>query len=244
MIREDAMLKMFLIAVAIGVTIFLPMVQNEQNTPLNPTIVPSQVPTPIETPKPNKPVEILTNTTTFVDSIDALHIVGEVINNTNKTLTFLKISANLMDANNSLVGTDYTYVDFGNLPPNEKTCFHIIYMDPPSNWVSYQFEDPTYWSDGSALSGMTVLNTSSKINSYGWYDIIGQVRNDSGKNVTYVKPVGTLYDATGNVIGCDYSFVNSTDLTANQTSSFDIEFTGQDYSNVTDYRIQVDGSQP
>jgi len=86
------------------------------------------------------------------------------------------------------------------------------------------------------------LNLSDSYDAtFGWYEIIGLVRNDSDRLVQFVSPVATLYDASGMARDCDFTYVNSTDLDPGQSSSFDMLSTGRDFSDITSYRIQVDG---
>ena len=93
------------------------------------------------------------------------------------------------------------------------------------------------------MPNLTVLNDSGSYDpTFGWYEIIGQVRNDHGTRVEYVSPVGTLYNVSGIVIGCDFTYVNATHLDPNQTSSFKMTFVGRDYADVASYRLQVDGN--
>jgi hypothetical protein len=177
-----------------------------------------------------------------VDSIDYLHIVGEVQNSTANHLRFVKITANIFNSSGQLLDTDYTYIHLDNLPADDKTCFHII-LEEPAGWSYYEFEPPSYWTDGEPLPNLTVLNDSGSYNStFGWYKIIGQVRNDHGSRVEYVSPVGTVYNASGTVVGCDYTYVSATHLDPGQTSSFEMNFTGRDYADVVSYRLQVDGN--
>jgi hypothetical protein len=176
-----------------------------------------------------------------VDSIDYLNIVGEVQNNTANHLRFVKITANIFNGSGQLLDTDFTYIYLDNLPASDRTCFHIS-LEEPAGWSYYEFEAPTYWTDGEPLPNLAVLNDSGSYNStFGWYEIIGQVRNDHGTRVEYVSPVGTVYNASG-VVGCDFTYVNSTDLAPDQTSSFEMTFLGRDYADVTSYRLQVDGN--
>lgn len=215
---------------------------------LIPTTTPTKTPTPTKTFTPTPTsipsgVYILPNHTYYIDSIDSLWIVGEVWNNTLNYLTFVKISANLFNSYGQLIDTDYTYTWLDNLPPGEKTCFDILFSDNPPGWTYYEFEAPTYWTDGEPLPNITVYNVSGSYDpTYGWYEIIGQARNDQGVRVEYVSPVSTLYNSGGKVIGCDFSFVNSTHLDPGQISAFELLFSGRDYSDASSYRIQVDGN--
>jgi hypothetical protein len=44
------------------------------------------------------------------------------------------------------------------------------------------------------------------------------------------------------VVGCDFTFVNSTDLNPGQSSAFDMQFVGRNYNDVASHRIQIDGN--
>lgn len=187
-------------------------------------------------------MQILSNYSHYVDSIDYLHIVGEVYNDTSNYLRFVKITANVFDSSGQLLDTDFSYTYLDSLPPDDKTCFHIL-MSEPDGWAYYEFEDPTYWTDGAPLPNLTIVNDSSSYDpNYGWYEILGQVRNDHGARVEYVSPVGTVYNSSSTVIGCDFTFVNSTHLEPGQISSFEMLFTGRDYGDGSSYRLQVDGN--
>ena len=177
-----------------------------------------------------------------MDSIDYLHIVGEVENNTVNHLRFVKIIANVFDSGGHLLDTRFTYTHLDNLPAGMKTCFHVL-LPKPATWSYYEFEAPTYWTDGEPLPNLTVTSHSGSYNAtYGWYEIIGQVRNDHSTRVEYVSPVGTAYNTSGTAIGCYFTYVNSTHLDVGQASSFKLTFSGRDYSDVTSYRLQVDGN--
>ncbi len=197
---------------------------------------------PLVLREPPPGVHILNNHFAFVDTLDSLHIIGEVRNSTNSYLRFIKITANIFNSGGQLLDTEFTSTYLENLPPGDKTCFHVI-MQEPSGWAYYAFEPPVYSADGNPPPNLTVFNDSGSYKSgLGWYEIIGQVRNDHGARVEYVSVVGTLYNASGTVVGCDFTFVNSTHLDPGQTSSFKMIFSGRDYADVTSYRIQVEGS--
>lgn len=212
--------------------------QTPTQTPTS-TPVPSNTPWPTPTPEPAG-VWVLPHYTTFVDSIDALHVVGEVKNNTADWVEFVRISANLYSSSGQLLETDFTYTYLDKVPPGEKTCFHLI-MENPAGWSYLEFERPTFWDNANNSPPITVYNvTASYIPTYGWYEILGLAKNETAERALFVSPVGTLYNASGRVIGCDYTYVNSTDLDPGQTSAFELLFSGRTYNDVGSYRIQVD----
>lgn len=210
-----------------------------------PTSTPTSTPTPTNTPTATKEsgtVQILSNHTSYVDSIDYLNVVGEVENTTSNHLQFVRITGNFFGSGGQLLDTDFTYIWLNNLPAGQKTCFKL-WLPEPVGWSYYQFESVSYWTDGEPLPNLYLYNHSGSYDpTFGWYEIIGMVRNDHGTRVDFVSPVGTVYNAAGKVLGCDFTYVNSTDLDPGQSSSFEMTFLGRDYSDVTSYRLQVDGN--
>lgn len=241
--KRIALLLVLLLAIfSIGVRAaaslqtYFPIVDRPASTPtLTPTPTPTPTPIPLD-------VQILPNDSHYVDSIDYLNVVGEVLNNTSYDLSFVEITATFFNASGQPVdqGSAYTYLD--DLPAWGYTCFEIS-LPVPSGWVYYQFEAPTYYTDGHPLPNLTILNDGGSHGpTFEWYDITGDVRNDEGVSVNFVSPVATLYNNLGKVVGCDSTSVDSTNLAPGQTSSFYIFFSGRDYSDVTSYRLQVDGN--
>ncbi len=197
-------------------------------------------PTPTITPKPGAPVEILSSHSSYMANGN-LNIVGEVANHTNQTLWLVKISVDLFDSSHRLVGTDYTFAALDDLPPTDKTCFHLAVDETPSNWATYEFEAVHYWTTSASVISLPILDATGGIKSNGYYSILGMVRNENSFKVTSVNVVGTLYDASGRAVGCGASYVNSYDIDPGQSSAFKFDISGRDFSDVVNYRLQADG---
>ena len=222
---------------------FLPLVQKavEPTRIPGPTKTPTSEPTTTPTTQPED-VYVLSNYSYFLTPDDSFHIVGEVLNHTNQNIEYVKVTANLVDVYDALIATGYTYTYLWDLPSHQKTCFDIIFLDAPVGWSYIKFET-SYWEDGDPLPSMTVFNDSGHYDAAsGDYSILGQVRNDQASLVESVSPVGTLYFASSKVLGCGYTYVNSTDLEPGQESAFLIDYSYRDYFDVTSYRIQVGGN--
>src|SRR5688572_22733179 len=76
-------------------------------------------------------VDIL-STSTYRSSIGSLHLVGEVANNTQSTVEFVKVIVSYYAADGALVATDYTYTEMDELGPGETSPFDILTIDPPA----------------------------------------------------------------------------------------------------------------
>lgn len=205
-----------------------------------PTATPTRTPTATATSDPSK-IKILGNHFAYVDVVDYLHVLGEVQNNTDSYLRFIKITAKALNRDGQTLGSGSAYIYLDSLPPGEKTCFDVL-LKEPLGWSSYRLENPTYSTDGSPLPKLTVLNSNGSHDSTtGWYKITGQVRNDHGTRIDYVSPIGTAYDASGSVVGCNITYVNGNHLAAGQAGPFEMLFTDSNSANIRSYRIQVDG---
>lgn len=185
---------------------------------------------------------LLPNDTWFLSPYGSLHVVGEVRNDTWHHLDSVKISAGLLDRNEQLLQKEsaYTYLDY--LPAGQQTCFDITFLDPPAGWTSVKLYALDYGLDGVVLPDVTLVNTGGEyIQDSGDYLISGQVRNDQGSRISGVKPVGTLYNAAGSVIGCELTYVDSINLNPGASSPYTIDFYGRNFRDVASFRVQVDG---
>jgi hypothetical protein len=205
------------------------------------TSVPPTSPPPPPPPPPNT-LTILPTHTWYVNEFGTLHIVGEVQNTTSQAAELVRIPVNFFDAAGTLVDTDYTYTTRDFIPAGETACFDILVSDPPA-WTTYQFEPVSFYQTDDPALRLTPTVVSAGLNGADRYRMLGQVRNDDVRRITYVQPVVTLYDATGAVLDCDYTYVQSNDLDPGQTSAFELNFWSRTtYTDVATYRVVVDGN--
>ena len=187
------------------------------------------------------PFEFLENQYFYTNTFGTLHILGEIRNPTSSNINIDGVTANVFDAVDHLVAVGFNFPTYDILQANETTCFDIPVTDAPETWASYQFEG-RYVTGGDIAPSLTLLNTNVTTDSEGRPEIIGQVRNDGSSPADFVSVTATLYDADGAVVGCDYSFVATTDLDPGQTSSFSIDFFSESSKLYDTYWLQVQGS--
>jgi hypothetical protein len=246
-----------------GNTVFLPIIiSSSENPTQEPTEEPTQEPTeeptqepteeptpePTETPPPGptpepETVYILPNHTHYSEE-NRLHIVGEVENASTYNLRNVRITANFFNSSGQFLETSFTYTYLNFLPAGEKTCFHL-FLDIPVGWDTYEFE-LSYWADGEALPNLSLSNLSSVYNpipDLRWYEITGEVTNDEAVSVNNVGLAGTLYNASNDVVGCSFTYIEPSDLAPGQTREFSLTFQGRDYADVTHDRLQASGDK-
>ena len=71
------------------------------------------------------PPRILSHSS-YVDSTGNLRIVGEVINESHLSIRFVEIIATFYDANNSVIGTDFTFTSPSTIQPGQRAPFDIF----------------------------------------------------------------------------------------------------------------------
>lgn len=213
--------------------VYLPMVTGGVGT-TTPTMTP--------TPTPGT-VHILPNYSHYVTEYGDLFIIGEVQNDTSSPVQNVRVMVNFFDDAGQPLGGITTSTPLRVLLPRDKTCFILWLSGGPTDWAHYEFEIPTYSEGNDPHLNLTIFGHSgSYISRYGWYEILGQVRNDGSTFVEDVGLIGTLYNAAGTVIDGDCTYTSDTDLHPGQVMYFRILFTSRtDYIDVASYRLQADG---
>ena len=220
---------------------YIPGVFNEATHTPTPTV--TVTPTPTETPFPYG-VHILPNSFLY-ESDGIVHLIGEVFNNTDDSLYAMEIVVEFYGADNRIVGSGSTDVTPLNLPGREKGCFNIIIPDLESDWSYYNFNPPIY-DIGYPSSGLVIYGETGFYDSaYGDYNITGWVRNDGSSSSYNVSVGGTLYNAVGIPVGCEYIYVGESDvdLDPGEINPFALNYSGliRDYYDVHHYRLRVAG---
>ncbi|PWB52280.1 MAG: hypothetical protein C3F13_12195, partial [Anaerolineales bacterium] len=186
-------------------------------------------------------VNILSSTYSYEYS-DNLYIIGEVFNNTDRALAWVKVKVNLFNAGGQWLADETTYPFPFDLPAKQKGCF-IVSMQIPPGWSYYKFDAPQYWL-GDSNTSLTIHDTSGAYDA-GSYSLFGQIWNDGNQIASNVYVSGTLYNNSGLPVGCQYAFVKQS-MAPGEASLFKINFPGyiRDYNDVTRYRLRVVGDLP
>jgi DNA-binding beta-propeller fold protein YncE len=66
------------------------------------------------------------------------------------------------------------------------------------------------------------------------YKLVGEIKNKSDEEVTFVKIIGTFYDENGIVIGTDYTYTDPTDIKPGRTAPYTLTLGFGDTINVKD----------
>lgn len=191
-------------------------------------------------------VYILDNHTSYKSSSSGyLHILGEIQNDRHDTISNVVIKATLYNKDKKALASESTSLYLNSLMPGDRTCFDITFTEIPSNWSTYGFDDPSFTIGGKGLPDISVTSSFPNLDDDD-LEITGTARNEGSVRVECVRPVGTVYNASDEVIGCQDTYLDGyyTYLNKGSTGSFTLMYYGRDYSKWKYYRIQVGGILP
>jgi len=204
-----------------------------------PTLIPAATPTPRPTPT-QAAVESLTSSSYWDDS-GYFHIVGEVRNSGYANVEYVKIVATYYDQQENVIGTDYTYSELDILVPGQKSPFDLSsYPDKLPSLQQYRIQVSYRTTTDEPFHDLIVISHTSKTDAYGYYEIVGEVKNSSGTTAEYVNIVVTYYDSGGTVIGTEYTYATLDQIAAGQTSPFTVSSYPRKIQPAS-YSLQVQG---
>jgi hypothetical protein len=80
---------------------------------------------------PPSTVELaILSSSSYVDRIGALHVVGEVSNSGSATASFVKVTGTFYDSSGTVVDTEFTYTSPSDIKPRDTAPFDLIVMSP------------------------------------------------------------------------------------------------------------------
>ena len=161
----------------------------------------------------------------YTDSIDNVHIVGVVANDSSHRYRFVEIDVALRNASGTVVDTDFTFSDMDELTPHSTSPFHIIVSDPPA-YSTYRLT-----VSGSTMSASTQAPLSIEMGSpfYDSIDVLhipGEVFNRSGHSLDFVSVIATIYNGS-QVLTTDFTFTDpGGDIGPNGSATFEVFVSG------------------
>lgn len=183
------------------------------------------------------PLEIVA-THDYIDSIDYLHIVGEVANRSDKPQAFVKVTVTLYDEAGTVIDTDFTYTTIDIVPPGQTVPFQLS-TDQYANLADYKVQVQGRPADELPYAGLSVVNQSDYVNDIGYRHIVGEVSNGGQASAEFVQIVATLYDEAGQIVGTDFTYADLDVLPPGGTSPFELSI--GEAVQFSSYTLQVQG---
>ena len=123
-------------------------------------------------------------------------------------------------------------IEFGSANLAYGQFFETNSSDFTSNSTSSQTDD-------SNAADIVLLSQKLKKASFGYRDLVGQVKNVGNDTAQSVKIVLDTFDKNGDVIGTDTTYATADTLKPNQRSSFDLSSQSQNFKGMDHYEISL-----
>jgi hypothetical protein len=184
-----------------------------------PTPTPSVTPSPSPTGVAN--VSVL-SASDYYDEYGYFTVVGEVENTLGTNVHWVKIVATFYDSSGTVIGTDYTYTTIDTLKPNQKSPFELSSYPDEITPASYDLDVEYYTTQLQPFEGLTILSQTASIDTSGYHNVVGEVKNNGASEATFVKVVVTYYNSAGKVIGTTFAYTQLDTINAGATSPFEL----------------------
>jgi hypothetical protein len=180
-----------------------------------------------------------------MDSIGALHVVGELQNTSPDPRDYVQIVSTLHDASDNIVDTGFTFSEVEVLRPGEKSPFDVIFSDEQQVQKTQRYEISSITGDVSQAKPANLkLNVGdSYYDSIGAAHIVGEVTNNGPGVSHYTQISGTFYDDQNKTVAAEFTFTDPNDLQPGQSAPFDMIILDDVSANIASGSLNVQSSE-
>ena len=174
---------------------------------------------------------------TYVDSIDALHVVGVVNNDTASRQRFVRVNATFRNAGGSVLDTDFTFTLLDELVPHGSSPFHMI-VSPRPSFTSLQLAVTGSAINGNTIAPLVIEPGPAFTDEIGYVHVPGLITNRSSSAVEFAQIVATIYSGA-TVVETDFTFADPHEIGPNGSAPFELLFR-EPASGYTRFHLQAD----
>ena len=164
------------------------------------------------------------NTSSFIDESLIMHIYGEIVNTSNRSLANVTAKGSFYDNDGKLLNEYQRACELPTVNPGGICPFEILYLDTKTTKIVKDFRlsaigTPTAKGNPNALK---VFSDSSKLDISGFYYITGGISNEGLEIATLTTVIATLYDKDGKVIALGRALAEPVSIPPDKRASFGI----------------------
>jgi hypothetical protein len=167
------------------------------------------------------------NTSSFIDESSIMHIYGEIVNTSNRSLSNVTAKGLFYDNNGKLLNEYQRDCELPTVNPGMICPFEILYIDTKTSKLVKDFRLSAVGT--SAAKGkpaaLKVFSEGSKLDISGFYYINGRILNEGSEPSTLTTVVATLYDKDGKVIALGRALAEPVSISSANRASFGIAVT-------------------
>jgi hypothetical protein len=165
----------------------------------------------------------------WVDSNGGFEIEGQVFDNAANPLEFVRIAAQLFDAQGRALAEQDDFVSSDLVLPGQYAPFSIVFHEGlPPGAVRYELHASARYADATLPTFYGPENfaiaSASKFDENGFLVLSGQVRNQGNLKANLIKVIVTIFDDQKRVVATDTALVDTQELAPGQISSFKVTF--------------------
>jgi len=187
---------------------------------------------------------LIENDQKYIDDNNLLHIVGEIVNYTDKPISQIEISATTFSSTDSKISTINSNTPSHTIMPGMKAGFDILFPEKDPSFVSY-YELNFNYKIASAKNQVIEI-TSSEISrdSLNNLAIVGTITNQGEITANMINVVAILYDRDGNVVTVSKTQTQPDFLKPGDENFFLMPiFDKKQALNVVDYTISAESDE-
>ena len=159
------------------------------------------------------------NYQTYVDGVaGGLHVIGEIVNGAQVNKSLLRADITLLQNGQPVYNQTQPAMVF-SLRPGERAPFDASLGTPP-NYTSYTVAANGQTTTTDPVDQFTILSQRTFTETTNTLTLVGELRNDTGGNVTFVTATGTFYQSDGLVWRAAQTYTMLTKLAPGQRSPF------------------------
>jgi hypothetical protein len=175
------------------------------------------------------------------DNFGYLHLFGEIINNSEKSLTNITLSFNFFDHNNNTLGSYFRAPEIDTLNPHQFSPFEIIYLDPNSvDKVKNYSYDVEYNISIEKPTLLKIDHLNNRLDLTGFYYINGKITNIGPDIANNVTVIATMFDHNDNIIGITKAISEPFSIGPKGIAAFGLAFIDKAITiKIKDYTLQA-----
>jgi hypothetical protein len=169
---------------------------------------------------------IIQNSSSFIDESLIMHIYGEIVNTSNRSLSNVTAKGLFYDDNGNLLNEYQRACELPTVNPGGICPFEILYIDTKTSKLVKDFRLSAVGTSAERKpNALKVFSESSKLDILGFYYINGRILNEGSETSILTTVVATLYDKDGKVIALGRALAEPVSISPDNRASFGIAVT-------------------
>jgi hypothetical protein len=169
--------------------------------------------------QPAEGLEIV-NHTSYTDDY-YLTLVGEISNNSDRPMGYVKIAAAIYGKDGTLLNTNYTYTMLDYLAPGGKSPFKVWFSENWQDADTYEIQVQGEYYDDMPEQVLVVEDYSVQQDTT-TCTISGTAKNSSASEITYGMIVASFYDANDALLEAEWNFTEGDTIPAGTSVPFEV----------------------